>query len=54
MLRAQLTPSPYPVHLRLARDGQRFHGSYSVGVLSCAHNQDRLGLTVFENLSVAP
>ncbi|WP_158602681.1 FAD-dependent oxidoreductase [Jiangella rhizosphaerae] len=76
VLRAQLSPSPYPVHLRLAREGQRFHGSYSVdgttwqaigsidlptaaatqdvGVLSCAHVQDRLGLAVFENLSVSP
>lgn len=76
VLRAVLTPSPYPVHLRLTREGQRFHGSYSldgatwtavgsidlptaaatqdVGVLSCAHVQDRLGLAVFENLVVSP
>ncbi|MBB5787898.1 FAD-dependent oxidoreductase [Jiangella mangrovi] len=74
VLRAVLTPSPSPVHLRLVRSQQRFTGSYSldgttwqpvgsidlptaaatqdVGVLSCAHVQDRLGLAVFENLVV--
>lgn len=75
VLRAELTPSPYPVHLRLVRSQTRFEGSYSVdgvqwtaigsidlpsaaatqdvGVLSCAHVQDRLGLAVFENLTVS-
>nr|WP_245737801.1 NEW3 domain-containing protein [Jiangella alba] len=65
VLRAPMTPSPYPVHLRLVRSQTRFDGSYSVdgttwqpigsidlpsaaatqdvGVLSCAHVQDRLG-----------
>lgn len=76
VLRAEINPSPYPVHLRLVRQQQRFTGVYSVdgvswrpvgsidlpsaaaaqdvGVLSCAHAQDRLGLAVFENLVVSP
>lgn len=74
VLRAPMTPAPYPVHLRLVRSQTRFEGSYSidgttwqpigaidlpsaaptqdVGVLSCAHVQDRLGLAVFENLTL--